>query len=460
MPSPAQAFCLKHNISIYKKIVSSTVLILVAMFLLSACGNSNNNNNTANKNISNKNKAEISCMSNNKICATSYAWQDRPKLDLRKHIYKIRLKTVSGERVKDQKHIVKKSTFSNEAFYLIRDLYPKNSRKRFSFLTICRHNYEKNNVRIIDIYGDLQTLKSDKSGKRFIKQTLQTACSASPGKAIKKQQRKLEKQKRAQTAQAITTKLGKGVKTSKIKSVLIRQEDGLGSGGLMYIDYDVLVLFKDKWAYINPPALGRFDMKKSKQLQAERWYRWKSKGKNLKIRKNGEKKWRSVKDYNIKVKPLKKGAKTSGNLSYIEAGGSIWYGSTISRGYYNFKRDGTYSSGSSTQFGGGMAMNELGGVNVYSHCNEKGGGSIASGTEPLTDGAGNVTSSGTPSVVISSKKKYKQGCGDGKAGRYKIDGYTLTLFANNGKTASLPIYKLGKKWYLINGQSYSERNKK
>lgn len=100
-------------------------------------------------------------------------------------------------------------------------------------------------------------------------------------------------------------------------------------------------------------------------------------------------------------------------------------------------------------------MPEMGSVHTFSYCNEKGGSSTISATGPLTDNSGNITMTGTPSVVVAGTTD-RDDCGDGKAGVYIIDGYTIELQANNGVTRRLPFYDLGNGWVVISSQYYAK----
>lgn len=280
--------------------------------------------------------------------------------------------------------------------------------------------------KIVDIVTS-PNLKMDdyKAQDAALQKTLNQECDDSSGP---------RRARRSAIASAIRTKPGKGVKKGKIKAALVSYNEGMSAGGLYQRDADVYILFKDKSAVKDPSApLSDLNVAASKQLQSGKWYSWRRKGGNYQIRKRDESgkwsKWNKIKKP-MRATRQKKKLKLDGRYKYAASGGSIYYGTSVSFGSYTFKRDRTYSSSSSSSYGGGMStFTDMPSVNSFSHCSETGGSTI--------------TSASSTGVFMSSKSK-RDDCGDGKAGEYLIDGFTITLSANNGVVKRLPFFRFGK----------------
>ena len=150
----------------------------------------------------------------------------------------------------------------------------------------------------------------------------------------------------------------------------------------------------------------------------------------------GEKDWKTI-DSPIKASPSNDGTTLNANYNYTRLKGSILSGGAkVYKGDFTFQQDGTYES-SSSSFSGSGIISQQAGLNSFSetHCDASGGFS-------------------TTTTNIQSSRSDLEGCGDGKSGRYSIDGYTITLFANNGVNSRAPFYR-HRDWVVVDSQHYS-----
>lgn len=244
---------------------------------------------------------------------------------------------------------------------------------------------------------------------------------------------------------AIRTEPGKGVKKRQVKRVLTYPVDGR-SGDFVTYDIHSMVLFKDGWALRNASVpIADLNIEASKALQPNKWFKWRKRWGKYQFKSVDAKEWRKFKNP-LRAKPARRKLKLNDYYDYHSASGSMIYGASTYSASYTFKKDGTYTSSSSSLMGSGT-WGSLAGMpssTVAGYCNEKGGSSVASII-------------GAYSTAYSKKERPE--CGDGKSGKYLIDGYMITLEANNGVTRRLPFYR-HRDWIVIGDQYYAPENDK
>lgn len=332
---------------------------------------------------------------------------------------------VPGYRLKGHASQFAKSPSNKKHYWTLGKL---NKRKHLIRM-LCRSSRDDDFARWIDVIGPNVKTNKEKALERIKigDAVLKERCAEHPRTA-----------RRHAIKNAVLTKLDKGVKKGKIKRVLTHMQQGR-SGDFVSLDVDAYILLKGGWAIKNPTApISDLNVKASKKLQADHWYKWRKKWGTYQIKSIDEKTWIDLKKVE-RFKPAKKKLKLVGTFDYASTSGSMFYGSNVSRGSYTFNKDRTYTSSQSSQFGGNIAMDDFGSVNSFSHCNSEGGGTIVAFSAPN---------------IAGHNKSDREGCGDGKAGKYLIDGYSITFFANNGTTTRLPFYR-HRDWIIIGSQYYA-----
>jgi len=357
-------------------------------------------------------------------------WEEIENVDIPDWAMERRLTAALGEKALDKQYKVKKSGIDN-AWYIVRDLRRKRGSKRFSILTVCTYKGKGEHVRTIDAFGNLDILLEDNGAvKPRLMELMEERCEQHPSSA-----------RRAVILGEIRTEPGKGVQAAQIETVLggTRQ---YYSGDFLALETVINVLFKDGWAYRDPTvAVSDVDVSRSRELQPDKWRKWRKRGSKYQTTDPSvsDEEWSEI-DYSWQIKPVESGKRYSGYYDYSSVSGSRYHGSFISRGSYLLRSDGTYKSSSASSFGGNTATANLGSINMYSYCNEKGGSTQVSGTGP---------------GVVMSTKRTKENCGDGKAGSYHVRDYTIELQANNGQIYRLPFYELKEHWLVIGWQGYT-----
>ena len=138
------------------------------------------------------------------------------------------------------------------------------------------------------------------------------------------------------------------------------------------------------------------------------------------------------------MRPAAKGLRLSGDYAFVRTFGSMMMGNAGSVGNtYSFTPDGRYTISNSSFVGGGLAVG-TGQVVVASQCDETG-----STRQIVTD---------SPAAPGGSMRG--DGCGRANAGRYHVDGYAITLAADDGTTRRVGFYPIGKTDVMIDDTWY------
>ena len=199
------------------------------------------------------------------------------------------------------------------------------------------------------------------------------------------------------------------------------------AGTFANYDEDVTAIFSDGTAVFDPPVRAdRLDLSAARELEPRKIRQWKRQGGNYVFRKSDDDEWRTRDDQIAFLSsPPRKGTRIDGRFTRVSTGGSIAFGANTSSGSLTLRQDGTFETASSSMMGSSYDLGGLGSATVFSHCGPDGGSSSTS-----VSGGG---------LVGGGSQRLGQ-CGDGNAGRYEVDGFSVTLHRNNGTSETLPFY--------------------
>jgi hypothetical protein len=181
---------------------------------------------------------------------------------------------------------------------------------------------------------------------------------------------------------------GKGLTNAQILGVYMRMETRVGVGGFMYQEYEPYVLLKDGTLYNNISVSPYdLDVAASRKVEAKKWGTWQKSGSKINVRWSDGKtsswdKWHLG-------EPARRNENITGSFKTISGGGDVAMGGStmvFSSKNMTFSPDGKFTYEAT---GGGSSSSSGVGVSAYSN--------------------------------------------QDKAGRYQLDGYTLTLKFNNGQ---------------------------
>lgn len=200
-----------------------------------------------------------------------------------------------------------------------------------------------------------------------------------------------------ETRGGIAAGAGKGLKSGQILGVYLDESYGTGVGGMMIMTFEPILLLRDGSArrYLEiPPA--DLDVARDKAANGRDWGRWSRGGPGFVVRWNkGDK---DELKSSFKTKAAKPGQTMARAYETIGGGGNTALGGNVMVAFsntYQFARNGTFST-------------------------DGGGGSSVSATD---------TSAG---VAVSSRRS--------SAGRYRLDGHTITLRYNDGRVVRKMFY--------------------
>jgi len=247
----------------------------------------------------------------------------------------------------------------------------------------------------------------------------------------KKKTKLTHKQKKLAIERAIRTASGKGAKPSNIAAVMIDSGLDVLVGGFYN---DTYILFKDGTAYVNckiPP--NELLVSKSKELQPEKWTKWRKSGAGYQIFNKKKGIWKKLDA--IKAIKVRNGERL--NNKYISAGGSQMYGSH--RSWITFKPNGRFELKNISMMS--SPSGSIGPSTTTVHKSDK------SGTTGTTVVSGTNVGGGA-----TSKKKD----GSKNTGTYHLNGYTITLKHDNGyeHTELFFFYKANKKTFIYRDERF------
>ena len=209
---------------------------------------------------------------------------------------------------------------------------------------------------------------------------------------------------------------GQGLKPGDIEGVVIHEEYGYGVGGMVIIEYEPYLLLKDG-SILRDPRVSPYDLDiaTSKQKEPDKWGTWTLRGKSLVVQmpEKGVMKTNEWKDKRwYWTKPAAKGEIINGSFIAMSGGGN-----TIAGGTTMIAVSSNIRFNSKSQF-----------THATSAGATSGGADVSAGIYSQTD----------------------------KAGSYKLNGYSIELYYNNGKTAKTLFYFFpdGKDTFGMGGHTY------
>lgn len=239
---------------------------------------------------------------------------------------------------------------------------------------------------------------------------------------------------------------GKGLAEKDLVAVVIHGESNMMNGTRW--DEDVRFLLRDGTVYRRtemPP--DQVNVTASRQLEPQRWGRWRSAGKGYEMQAQDEEgrpqgDWKAVKHH--AVRPWPKDSKLEGSFSRGRFDGSLALGGTSSKKAFRFTPDGRFERSYSSLSSSGTVAATLNNVNISasSYGDGKGSNSTGGGTVGGPFGTAGAVSSGS------------RDDGASRRGRYRLDGFAIELDYDDGRKErllSFPVYGDSKTVYVGDG---------
>ena len=211
---------------------------------------------------------------------------------------------------------------------------------------------------------------------------------------------------------------GQGLKPNDVAGVVIHEKYGYGVGGMVTIEYEPYLLLKDG-SIFRDPKISPYDLdiKTSRQKQPDKWGTWKVQGKTLVVQmpEKGVMKTNEWKDKKwFWTKPATNGEIINGSFIAMSGGGNTIVGGTTliavsSNIRFNSKGQFTHATSAGATSGGAN-----GNAAIYSQAD--------------------------------------------KAGTYKLNGYAIEFYYNNGQIANALFYFFpdGKDTFGMGGRTYTK----
>ena len=367
-------------------------------------------------------------------------WSETPDVSAETVLADAQKSAARGERVRKSGEPAKIAKLGKSVWARPRELKSSKGKPRASLLFACTYKGKDQYSRLIDAYGPAEFFKrtSKDAGMKQMRDAVEDACKQSP-----------ERARNAAIQQAVTTKPGKGNARAMLKHYVHQEVDGR-SGDFFVINEYTYAMMKNGWAVKNIAVpLDDLDAKKLRQIDPERWVEWRKKRGKFEIKtQDDDADWTPLKGRVRAVKPAKTNKRYTGKFQHVRTSGSMTFNSSSTWRHYTFDKKGNYTS-SRSSFGGSGTMSsifpDMGSFAHASSCDESGGSSVSSMLHP-------VMTVGTKSQI--------DGCGDGKAGTYKVKGFTIELTANNGAVQRLPFIEEDKNNLFIGSRGYWRETKK
>jgi hypothetical protein len=240
-------------------------------------------------------------------------------------------------------------------------------------------------------------------------------------------------------AQAVRAAPGKGLAAGAVQGVHYRNYF-IGSD----LREETLLLLKDGTAYERTDvAPADLDVARSRELEPQRWLRWQGAGGGkLRVQKHDDH-GKPAGDWQERAgvlhAPWPAGQLLDTAYTRQSFHGTLAFGGVYSADTLRFRRDGQFESSRFAQGGSGAVAATNGfSVGATSHSNRDGTRSSAGG--------------GTETVTATSHTRRDDGAEF--RGTYRIDGFTLELRDDSGRTERWFTYPMGPDRIMVNGSSY------
>lgn len=246
--------------------------------------------------------------------------------------------------------------------------------------------------------------------------------------------------------QRVSTAPGKGLGDKDLAAVVIHGEANNINGTRW--QEDVRFLLRDGSVYHRtemPP--DQLDVAASRQLEPQRWGRWRSAGKGYAMQAQDDD-GRPVGDWKPEgheaVRPWPKEARLDGSFSRRSFTGSMITGGTSATRGIRFTKDGRFERSFSATSGTG-SLQAITGTVVAGASHGDGKGSSSTGSSTVGTGLG--------TVGVSSGTRTKDD-GASRRGRYQLDGFAITLEYDDGhkeRLLSFPVDGGNRSVYIGTG---------
>ena len=191
---------------------------------------------------------------------------------------------------------------------------------------------------------------------------------------------------------------------------------------------------------LRTPRIAFIDIDKtlSRDKWPAGWFEWRRSGGRIEVRASGGAGFAPLKGRVEPVRPAATGLRLSGDYTFVRTFGSMMMGNAGSvRNTYSFTPDGRYTISNSSFVGSGMTVG-AGQTVVAAQCDE----------------AGSRRQIATGNPVAPGGSTRGDGCGSANAGRYHVDGYAITLAADDGTIRRVGFYPVGKTDIMIDDTWY------
>ena len=231
---------------------------------------------------------------------------------------------------------------------------------------------------------------------------------------------------KAGIAQAIRTAPGKGVQDGDIAAVYVVRQDVQNRGETVKREvHTTWLLLKDGTGYRNEIPPDELNVEASRQLQPERWVKWRKPlfGGSYEIRGPNDNDWRDLsKGKSWIARPARPGERLNSAYQHLDGWGDM-YSLRIKRTAWHFNGDGTFT------------------VSFYGHNGTlwTGPSSFNHSSTTVADSKGSnrathMSSSSDRASLSANNSRRNVDDGASRRGRYRLNGWVLETERDNGLT--------------------------
>lgn len=250
-----------------------------------------------------------------------------------------------------------------------------------------------------------------------------------------------QKLKRDAVRALVTTEPGEGDGAERLAKAAYSWNAGLGGAGTFQIWEWTTLLFDDGWARRSSEIpLTELDIDASRKYEPEDWFQWRENEDGeveINRKRGGKAHWHKIQGDPKFLDAAEKGTRYSGHFDFHHTTGGAFIGTTTQHETFTMRKDGTYSTSSSR-----MISSQISGGTVNS---------ISTNSETGCSSAVAIIGGG----LVGGGGKTDTACGDGRSGTYEIDGFVITLAADNGVIKRFPFYARSEKQFYMHGRMFS-----
>jgi hypothetical protein len=247
---------------------------------------------------------------------------------------------------------------------------------------------------------------------------------------------------------------GKGITTADVLGIMHHGEGRYTISGYKFVETVGPTLLTNGMAYARAVPPEGLDVERSQKLEPTMWGEWRERGNGYEARWRDADAGRPLRAWSaIKGtlrKPFAPGTKLNGAYENLNYEGSVAFGGMAFRTTYVFKPDGRVEQIGFSQGSAGSVAAQ-GGFSSSTTTTSSGKGTSTVSSTSATDPAG-IPATSAPAVVVTSSGT--KGDGADHRGRYKLNGYTLEITFDSGRTAQTIALPWGDKIVLW-GRTYS-----